>query len=156
MFREIILPIFKSTRLCVTACGVMNPPRCCRPKAGNIVGGVWPTVYILNKVLIIINGLCFALFVGYKKIKEIKISIAKCNVQNLAGSVRCRISDNSQKTCWPTQLFRLVWDNRWMWWNAHIIRCRAAMHREIAHTGRAVLTEFCNLRCIFTLLDNRR
>ena len=36
MFREIILPIFRSTRLCVTACGVMNPPRCCRPKAGNI------------------------------------------------------------------------------------------------------------------------
>ena len=39
MFREIILPIFRSTRLCVTACGVMQPPRCCRPKAGNIVGG---------------------------------------------------------------------------------------------------------------------
>ena len=38
MFREIILPIFRSTRLCVTACGVMHPPRCCRPKAGNIVG----------------------------------------------------------------------------------------------------------------------
>ena len=36
MFREIILPIFRSTRLCVTACGVMHPPRCCRPKAGNI------------------------------------------------------------------------------------------------------------------------
>ena len=30
MFREIILPIFRSTRLCVTACGVMHPPRCCR------------------------------------------------------------------------------------------------------------------------------
>ena len=38
MFREIILPIFRSTRLCVTACGVMHPPRCCRPLAGNIVG----------------------------------------------------------------------------------------------------------------------
>ena len=38
MFREIILPIFRSTRLCVTACGVMHTPRCCRPKAGNIVG----------------------------------------------------------------------------------------------------------------------
>ena len=25
MFREIILPIFRSTRLCVTACGVMHP-----------------------------------------------------------------------------------------------------------------------------------
>ena len=28
MFREIILPIFRSTRLCVTACGIMHP-RCC-------------------------------------------------------------------------------------------------------------------------------
>ena len=30
MFREIILPIFRSTRLCVTVCGIMHP-RCCRP-----------------------------------------------------------------------------------------------------------------------------
>ena len=30
MFREIILPIFRSTRLCVTACGIMHT-RCCRP-----------------------------------------------------------------------------------------------------------------------------
>ena len=30
MFRAIISPIFRSTRLCVTACGIM-PPRCCRP-----------------------------------------------------------------------------------------------------------------------------
>ena len=33
MFREIIVPIFRSTRLCVTACGIMHP-RCCRPVAG--------------------------------------------------------------------------------------------------------------------------
>ena len=32
MFRAIILPIFRSTRLCVTACGIMYP-RCCRPPA---------------------------------------------------------------------------------------------------------------------------
>ena len=37
MFREIILPIFRNTRLCVTACGVMHPPRCCRPSAGNML-----------------------------------------------------------------------------------------------------------------------
>ena len=37
MFREIILPIFRSTRLCVTACGVMHPSRCCRPKATGII-----------------------------------------------------------------------------------------------------------------------
>ena len=29
MFRAIILHIFRSTRLCVTACGIMHP-RCCR------------------------------------------------------------------------------------------------------------------------------
>ena len=34
MFRAIILPIFRSTRLCATACGIMHP-RCCRPVAGN-------------------------------------------------------------------------------------------------------------------------
>ena len=36
MCREIILPIFRSTRVCVTVCGIMQP-RCCRPPAGNIV-----------------------------------------------------------------------------------------------------------------------
>ena len=30
MFREIILPIFRSNRLCVTVCGIMHR-RCCRP-----------------------------------------------------------------------------------------------------------------------------
>ena len=36
MFREIILPIFRSTRLCATVCGT-NHPRCCRPPAT----GLW-------------------------------------------------------------------------------------------------------------------
>ena len=50
MFREIILPIFRSTRLCVTICGIMHR-RCCRPEAGNIVGATWlaplsPLLYI--------------------------------------------------------------------------------------------------------------
>ena len=35
MFRATILSIFRSIRLCVTACGIMHP-RCCRPVAGNI------------------------------------------------------------------------------------------------------------------------
>ena len=30
MFRAVILPIFRNTRLCVTACGIMHP-RYCRP-----------------------------------------------------------------------------------------------------------------------------
>jgi len=33
MFRAIILPIFRNTRLCVTACGITQP-RCCRPTTG--------------------------------------------------------------------------------------------------------------------------
>jgi hypothetical protein len=49
IFRAMISPIFRSTRLCLRACGVMHP-RCCRPvawkrsssasrrPAGNIVG----------------------------------------------------------------------------------------------------------------------
>ena len=40
MFWAIILPIFRSTRLCVTACGIMHP-RCCWPVAGNIVGALY-------------------------------------------------------------------------------------------------------------------
>ena len=33
MLRAIILSIFRNTRLCVTACGIMHP-RCCRPAGG--------------------------------------------------------------------------------------------------------------------------
>ena len=40
MFRVIMLPIFRSTRLCVTVCGITHP-RCCRPVAGNIVGALY-------------------------------------------------------------------------------------------------------------------
>jgi len=40
MFQEIILPIFRSTRLCVTVCGIKHR-RCCRPVAGNIVGTLY-------------------------------------------------------------------------------------------------------------------
>ena len=32
MFWAVILPIFSSARLCVSACGIMHP-RCCRPVA---------------------------------------------------------------------------------------------------------------------------
>ena len=40
MFRAIILPIFRSASLCVTACGITHPG-CCRPVAGNIVGALY-------------------------------------------------------------------------------------------------------------------
>ena len=39
-FQAIILPIFKNTRLRITACGKMHP-RCCWPPAGNIVGALY-------------------------------------------------------------------------------------------------------------------
>ena len=35
MFREIILPIFRNTRLCDTVCGIMHR-RCCRPAASSV------------------------------------------------------------------------------------------------------------------------
>jgi hypothetical protein len=38
MFRAIILPIFRRTRLCVTACGIMHS-RCCRPATGRQICG---------------------------------------------------------------------------------------------------------------------
>ena len=40
MFRAVILSIFRSTRLCVTACGIMHR-QCCRPPASNIVGALY-------------------------------------------------------------------------------------------------------------------
>ena len=40
MFWAFNLPIIRSTRLCVTACGITHP-RCCRPVAGNIVGALY-------------------------------------------------------------------------------------------------------------------
>ena len=42
MFRAIILPILRSTRLCVTACGIIHP-RCCRSVAV-IVASNWLSI----------------------------------------------------------------------------------------------------------------
>ena len=47
MFREIILPIFRGTRLCVTVCGIMHR-RCCRPTAGNIVGARSDSTWVVK------------------------------------------------------------------------------------------------------------
>ena len=46
MFRAIILLIFRNTRLCVTACGIMDP-RYCRPLAGNIVASSWLSILFI-------------------------------------------------------------------------------------------------------------
>ena len=39
MFWAVVLPIFRSIRLCVKACGIMHP-QCCQPVAGNSVGAL--------------------------------------------------------------------------------------------------------------------
>ena len=36
MFREIILPIFRSTRLCVTVCGIMHRRACRWPATSSV------------------------------------------------------------------------------------------------------------------------
>jgi len=41
MFRAIILPIFRSTRLCVTACGINTHDVAGRPPPGNIVDALY-------------------------------------------------------------------------------------------------------------------
>ena len=48
MFRAIILPIFRSTRLCVTACGIKHPRRC-RPPAtyAVIVASSWLSILFI-------------------------------------------------------------------------------------------------------------
>jgi len=51
MFRAIILPIFKNTRLCVTARGIMHP-RCCRLPTGNIAGALYHKLVTHSLVLL--------------------------------------------------------------------------------------------------------
>ena len=64
MYRTIILPIFRSTRLCVTACGIMHP-RCCRPVAPLWKGSeapwewlFWKSVISLSKFLLEVQVSC--------------------------------------------------------------------------------------------------
>ena len=66
MFQEIILPIFMSTRLCVTVCGIMHP-RCCRPPAGNIVAALEEVRCLkFNQVLIAAGWVFFAFHFPYQ------------------------------------------------------------------------------------------
>ena len=60
MFRAIILPIFRSTRLYVTACGIMHP-RCCRPATQEFFccvsrGTVGPTQSHMQRTVILSLG----------------------------------------------------------------------------------------------------
>ena len=49
MFRAMIPPIFRSTRLCVTGCGIMNP-RWCRQRRGCIIPQVIKHSLVLLKM----------------------------------------------------------------------------------------------------------
>ena len=67
MFRALIPPIFRSTKLYVTACGIMHPRCCRRPKHVELIG-------ILNKPLLLhLVGVCITYIndVGQTNIKFI-------------------------------------------------------------------------------------
>ena len=81
MFREIILPIFRSTRLCVTACGIMHP-RSWRwenncPKHVELTG-------IINKPLLLhlVGCLYYLYFV---------IFFQTCQTISIYSSTECRV-----------------------------------------------------------------
>ena len=67
MFRAIILPIFRSNRLYVTACDIMHP-RCCRPPAGNIVVEL---TGIINKPLLLHLVGCLYYYYQWCTVKQI-------------------------------------------------------------------------------------
>ena len=86
MFREIILPIFRSTRLCVTACGVMHPPRCCRPKAFQIS---YCRCRIAGIAFQISHYRCRTAGIAFQ------VSYSRCRVAGIAFQIsycRCRIA----------------------------------------------------------------
>ena len=64
MFREMILPSFRSTRLCVTACGIMDPRQSSAPEDGqnNCPKHVQLTG-IMNKPVIIASSWSSILFI---------------------------------------------------------------------------------------------
>ena len=55
MFRAIILPILRSARLCITACGIMHPRRC-RPgslEVEELSSSASRLIEIINKLLLL-------------------------------------------------------------------------------------------------------
>ena len=62
MFREIILPIFRSTRLCVTVCGIMHPD----------VGGHRPASSLVKQIS------DNEIYLLIKYIKSVLWRVAKC------------------------------------------------------------------------------
>ena len=66
MFREIILPIFRSTRLCVTACGIMHPQSSAPEDGQNNCPKHVELIGIINKPLLLhlvgcLHYLCYSI-----------------------------------------------------------------------------------------------
>jgi membrane protein CcdC involved in cytochrome C biogenesis len=72
MFRAVILPIFRSTRLCVTACGIMYP-RCCRPLLLHLVG----CLYYLYQWFMVKQMAHNEIYLLIKYIKSVPWRVAK-------------------------------------------------------------------------------
>ena len=95
MFRAIILPNFRSTRLCVTACGIMHP-RCCRPPAGNICLS-WQYHYYRQSTS---KKSTAWLQTVFKEPKE-EMCLEEINFSRFIGSL-CELWTLSYKTLHPT------------------------------------------------------
>ena len=131
MFREIILPIFKNTRLCVTACGIMHS-RCCRPPAGKIVSATSTTscntqssvledgqnnypkhvelTGIINKPLLLhlVGCLCYLYkWWTVKKISDNEIYLLIKYIKNVLWRVAKRLSYIEDARCLKVNL---TWD----------------------------------------------
>ena len=113
MFREIILPIFRSTRLCVTACGIMHP-RCCRPSAGNIGQNNCPKhvelTGIINKPLLLhLVGCLYCLYhwCTVKQMSYNEIYLLIKYIKNVLWMVAKRLSYTEDARCLKVKF------NRW-------------------------------------------
>ena len=130
MFRAIILPIFRSTTLCVTACGIMHR-RCCRPVAGNIVGALllhlvgclyylykWCTVKKIwdNEIYLLIKCIKSVLWRAVKrlsyiedalclKVNRITCTIIQYDIRIFRLSLACQFVFNS----WSIKLCSLLY-----------------------------------------------
>ena len=121
MFRAIILPIFRSTRLCVTACGIMHP-RCCRPPADNILGT--ELTGSINKPLLL--HLVGCLYYLYKWCRSRKCQIIKyicwLNMKSVLWRVAKRLSYIQDARC-----LKYIGNFLWSWANVTFWR-RNVLH----------------------------
>ena len=99
MFREIILPIFRSTRLCVTACGIMHPPRCCRPKGRQHINYIYK--YINKPLLLHLVGCLYYLYqwCTVKQISDNEIYLLIKYIKNILWRVVKCLSYTEEARC---------------------------------------------------------